>query len=165
MCNGTCDDSSNEYCGSHPYPATRGIGTCRHRCGAIPCHSALGYSCQVLTTWRGVPPSATITKFNTCIILNFPTDSSSLKRPFIPHSTSESHTVHLALVVNLQWSLTISTSAEVVLSIVSRNYSRAQRTRFDIVRYIIVYHRAYGDIVLGRGVGSPMSTAEFKPKG
>ena len=109
--------------------------------------------------------SATITKFNTCIILNFPTDSTSLKRPFIPHSASASHTVHLVLVVNLQWSLTISTSAEVVLSIVSRNHSRAQRTRFDIVRYIIVYHRAYGDIVLGRGVGSPMSTAEFKPKG
>ena len=33
--------------------AAGGIGTCPHRCGAIPYHSALSYSCQVSWAWRG----------------------------------------------------------------------------------------------------------------
>ena len=31
-----------------------GIGTCWNRCGAIPYHSALSYSCQVSSIWRGL---------------------------------------------------------------------------------------------------------------
>ena len=70
--------------------AAGGIGTCRHGCKAIQYHSALNYSCQVSSTCRGassfqlLTPSALPLSLNStlCIILHFPSNSTSLKRPF-----------------------------------------------------------------------------------
>ena len=101
---------------------------CRHRFRAIPSHSALGYSCQVSSTWRGassnqsLPPSVLPLSRNStpCIILHFPSNSTSLKNPsshIVPRrSFSLSHTSpcsHSQWSIFDQWSSMRSKSAEV----------------------------------------------------
>ena len=105
--------------------AVGGIGTRRHRHGAIPYHSALSYSCQESLKEAPVHfncylnPHFHYHEFDTCI-LHFPSNSTSLKNPsshIVPRrSFSLSHTSpcsHSQWSIFDQWSSTRSKSVEV----------------------------------------------------
>ena len=107
VCNGTAVVTTPAT--SIAVAAVGGIGTYRHRYGAIPYHSALSYSCQESLKEAPVDfncylnPHFHYHEFDTCI-LHSPSNSTSLKRPFIPHNAPASSLprTHFTL---LTWSI------------------------------------------------------------